>query len=231
MLNTDQNLRDQREIAATASGGTSSEPIYTTFEEVINQLDLRGDCLDFGAGMGSLTSRLHSLNRFSSVTAIDIINRPGNLDSSIKWISRDLNIASDLPCESFDIIVASEVIEHLENPRFIAREWFRLLRPGGILLISTPNNESFRSIAALICRGHFIAFSDTCYPAHITALVRKDIERILKEVGLSSLEFVFTNVGGIPKLPKLSWQRVSGGLLQGLRYSDNLIAIARKIDK
>ncbi len=228
MIDTIKNLKLQREIAANASKGTSSEQIYNTFEEVINRLDVCGDCLDFGAGMGNLTCRLQSMNRFSSITATDLINRPNNLDDSIRWINNDLNIASNFPPESFNTIVASEVIEHLENPRFIAREWFRLLRPGGTLIISTPNNESFRSLLSLVWRGHFIAFSDTCYPAHITALLRKDIERILTEVGFSTPEFVFTNIGGIPKIPQFTWQQASQGLLQGLRYSDNLLAIAYK---
>lgn len=228
MLNTVKSLGLRREIAANASKGISSEPIYKTFEEVINRLDVRGDCLDFGAGLGNLTCRLQLMNRFSSITATDLINRPNNLDDSIMWINNDLNIASNFPPESFNTIVASEVIEHLENPRFIAREWFRLLRPGGTLIISTPNNESFRSLLSLVWRGHFIAFSDTCYPAHITALLRKDIERILTEVGFSTPEFVFTNIGGIPKLPQFTWQQASQGLLQGLRYSDNLLAIAYK---
>lgn len=81
---------------------------------------------------------------------------------------------------------------------------------------------------ALLLQGHFVGFSDTCYPAHITPLLRKDIERILNEAGFSMSKFVFTNVGSIPKLPRLHWQTVSGGIFRGLHYSDNLIAVARK---
>jgi len=65
-------------------------------------------------------------------------------------------------------------------------------------------NEAI-DLIALVLRGHFVAFSDTCYPAHITALVCKDIERILTEAGFSVPEFIFTNVGWIPKFPKLHW--------------------------
>jgi 2-polyprenyl-3-methyl-5-hydroxy-6-metoxy-1,4-benzoquinol methylase len=133
-----------------------------------------------------------------------------------------------MPDRTFDVIVSAEVIEHLENPRAVAREWFRLLRPGGTLIFSTPNNESWRSLFALLLQGHFVAFSDSCYPAHITALLRKDMERILTEVGFSVPTFVFSNVGGIPKFPTLHWQTVSAGLLKGVRYSDNVLAIAKR---
>lgn len=225
-MSTNQTLKLQRQLASLASSGISCEPIYNTFEQVLTQLDLKGKVLDFGAGTGNLTQRLQTLGYFSSIVAIDIMPRPDSVDESVSWISWDLNETIDIPAQTFDVIVSAEVIEHLENPRAVAREWFRLLRPGGTLVLSTPNNESWRSLVALVLRGHFVAFSDSCYPAHITALLRKDLERILTEAGFSVPKFVYTNSGGIPKLPQLHWQTISAGLFKGLRYSDNLLAIA-----
>jgi 2-polyprenyl-3-methyl-5-hydroxy-6-metoxy-1,4-benzoquinol methylase len=227
-LSINQTLKLQRQLASVASRGVSEEPVYRAFEQVLTQLDLKGDILDFGAGAGYLLRRLQALGHFTSLTAIDLMPRPVSIDESVTWHSWDLNEAVDIPDRTFDVIVSAEVIEHLENPRAVAREWFRLLRPGGTLIFSTPNNESWRSLIALLLRGHFVYFSDTCYPAHITALLRKDIERILSEAEFSQPKFVFTNVGGIPKLPQLHWQTVSGGLLRGLRYSDSLLAIAKR---
>jgi SAM-dependent methyltransferase len=40
---------------------------------------------------------------------------------------------------TFDLVVALEVIEHLEQPASQLREWRRVLRPGGLLLVTTPN--------------------------------------------------------------------------------------------
>jgi hypothetical protein len=82
---------------------------------------------------------------------------------------------------------------------------------------------------ALLVRGHYVAFLDSCYPAHITALLRKDLARILTEAGFSDVRFHFTNHGGLPKLPSVSWQKVSLGLLKGCRFSDNLIATAKVV--
>jgi len=124
--------------------------------------------------------------------------------------------------------VAAEIIEHLENPRFVARELFRLLQPGGSLLLTTPNNESWRSLISLAVRGHYVAFNDGSYPAHITALLRADIVRILMEAGFDSPVFDYSDHGGIPGWPMLAWQQISMGLLRGLRFSDNLLALARK---
>jgi len=226
LLTTNQILKDHRQLAAAASGGISSEPVYSTFEQVLTQLDLRGDLLDFGAGTGNLTQRLQALTRFKSIAAVDLMPRPAAIGESIKWVSCDLNHSIDIPDQTFDVIVSAEVIEHLENPRAVVREWFRLLRANGTLIFSTPNNESWRSLVALLLKGHFVYFGDTCYPAHITALLRKDIERIMVEAGFPKPKFIFTNTGSIPKFPKLYWRTFSGGLLRGLRYSDNLLAIA-----
>jgi 2-polyprenyl-3-methyl-5-hydroxy-6-metoxy-1,4-benzoquinol methylase len=225
-----QPLNSYRRFAADASCGISNDTIYGTFERIVSEITLSGDLLDFGAGKGILTERFISLGRFNSITAIDIVPRPHNLNASVTWHCCDLNEPPDIPNESFDVIVSAEVIEHLENPRATAREWFRLLSPRGTLILSTPNNESWRALVALVMRGHFVDFGDSSYPAHITALVRKDIERILIEAGFSSLRFVFSNVGGVPKLPWIQWQKLTGGFLKGLRFSDNLFAIATKID-
>jgi 2-polyprenyl-3-methyl-5-hydroxy-6-metoxy-1,4-benzoquinol methylase len=110
----------------------------------------------------------------------------------------------------------------------VVREWFRLLKPGGWLLFSTPNNESVRSLLALVCRGHYSAFGETSYPAHITALLRKDLERITREAGFEMIQFHFTDHGILPKAKRLTWQVLSAALLRGLRFSDNLLAVCRK---
>jgi 2-polyprenyl-3-methyl-5-hydroxy-6-metoxy-1,4-benzoquinol methylase len=225
-----RSLDAQRHTAALASGGGSNEVIHRLFLKIVEDLDLGGDVLDFGSGTGALTRCLASLGRFSSVTAIDLIEFEPRCSDSVVFMTSDLNESTDLKSSMFDVIVAAEVIEHLENPRAVAREWFRLLKPGGVLIFSTPNNESWRSLMALLVRGHFVAFGDSCYPAHITALVRKDIERILLESGFTPPRFFFTDTGGIPKLPGVKWQTISGGLLKGLRYSDNLVAVSQKMN-
>jgi len=221
-------LKFNRLKAAEASGGISNNVIYSMFERILIQIDAKGDILDFGAGAGNLTKRLQKMQRFSAITAADLLGRPPGISEQIEWLNCDLNDKIAAPDKSFDVIISAEVIEHLENPRALMREWSRMLRPGGKLVFSTPNNESWRSLLALLWRGHFVVFGDTCYPAHITALLRKDIERILKETAFSAPKFIFTNVGRFPKFPQLTWQSISFGFLKGLRFSDNLMVISQK---
>ena len=228
LTKSDYTLKEHRLHAAEASGGISSDIIYNRIIEVIHGLDLRGKALDFGAGTGNLTRLLLKLGRFDQIAGADILARPEQLPPDIAWHCLDLNEGESVPPSSFDTVISAEVIEHLENPREVAREWCRILKPGGTLVMSTPNNESIRALVSLLVRGHYVAFDDSSYPAHITALLRKDLVRILTEAGFSQVRFEFTNTGGIPKMPLVSWQQISFGLLKGCKFSDNLIAIASK---
>lgn len=221
-------LRHRRKEASEMSKGASDGPIYVAIEARLQAAGAGGDLLDFGAGVGRLTAILHASGRFRSVTGADLYPRSGGLAADIRWVVGDLNDRLPAASESFDTIVAAEVIEHLENPRAVCRELFRLLRPGGTVVLSTPNNESLRAVAALLMRGHFVAFGETSYPAHITALTRLDLERVLTEAGFAAPEFSYTEVGGIPGMPARTWQSVLGPIARGVRFSHNVVVTARK---
>ena len=222
------SLKLKRQSAAQASGGISDDTIYRLFENVLKTHCATGKVLDFGAGMGVLSQRLYNMQMFELVTGVDIMARPKGIEPSVGWHCQDLNDSTDFTSESFSVVVSAEVIEHLENPRAVVREWFRLLKPKGLLLLSTPNNESLRSMSALIFRGHYANFGETSYPAHITPLLRKDLQRIMRETGFDDPQFYYTDHGMVPKCTRLSWQVLSFGYLGGLRFSDNVLVATHK---
>lgn len=224
---TSETLAQARRQASEMSGGSSGEPIYRAILRTVADLDLHGSVLDFGAGTGSFTQQLMESSRFSSVAAADLMPPPAGFNA-VHWIVGDLNDPLPVADRTFDTVIAAEVIEHLENPRAMARELFRITKCGGIVIVSTPNNESWRALISLVLRGHYVEFCNGSYPAHITALVRKDLERIFREAGFETPHFRFTDYGGLPGKPTVSWQRLSGGLLKGTRFSDNIITICRK---
>ena len=221
-------IADWRAAAAAASGQTSGDFIYRLFERTIREFGIAGHLLGFGAGTGELARRMQGIGKLESVTCIDLMRPAGLAETGLRWDIADLNDKTPYEDQCFNVIVSSEVIEHLENPRAIVREWFRLLKPGGWLFFSTPNNESLRSILALAFRGHYQAFGDDSYPAHITALLHKDMERIVMEAGFELKGFRYTNYGTIPKLRRVSWQMLSVGLLSGKRFSDNVLTVCRR---
>lgn len=60
----------------------------------------------------------------------------------------------DFQPASFDVLILSEVLEHLREPKDVLRKLHRYVRPGGLVLASSPNISHWRVIAKLI-GGHF----------------------------------------------------------------------------
>jgi SAM-dependent methyltransferase len=131
----------------------------------------------------------------------------------------------DLPDAVADVAVAVETIEHVENPRALARELCRLVRPGGYVVITTPNQLSMMAKMSLCLMNVFPAFKERpgSYPAHITALLEIDLLRIARECKLEDIAPIYTNQGRIPLTPR-HWP----SFFRGRAFSDNMGIIGRK---
>jgi 2-polyprenyl-3-methyl-5-hydroxy-6-metoxy-1,4-benzoquinol methylase len=156
---------------------------------------------------------------------VDLIRYEQFPNGAATFVAADLN--SHLPIEdcTADVVVAVETIEHLENPRAFMRELVRLARPGGLVLVTTPNQLSLLSKLTLLVKNRFNAFTDRDYPAHITALLESDLRRIATECGLADIQVTFTDSGRIPGTP-LNWPSSLG--LGGRLFSDNLLISGMK---
>lgn len=78
-----------------------------------------------------------------------------------------VNLNESLPfrTKSFDDWICIEGIEHIENPHHLIQEANRILRPGGRLILSTPNTLSVKS------RYYFLRFG---YPVHFDLMVKRE---------------------------------------------------------
>lgn len=90
--------------------------------------------LDFGCGKGQLLQTLHYFG-FRDLTGADaFIEGDIELPTAVRILKRPL---SELE-PAFDLIIMSHSFEHLPDPKAALRDAFRLLRPGGHLLITMP---------------------------------------------------------------------------------------------
>ena len=226
MTAADASLARWRAAAAQASGGTSEEALYATALAWVEAERLGGRALDYGAGTGTLVGLLCGTKRFDPVIGADLMARPSDLSEGAEWLSQDLNQPLAFPDASFDALVSVEVIEHLENPRAIARDWFRLLKPGGRLFFTTPNADSWRSLVTLALKGHHQEFTDENYPAHITALVGADLRRILAEAGFAGIEIGYALTSRL--YGRVTWASLLPGWRPGRRTGKHAVVTATK---
>ena len=111
------------------------EAIYDTVAQILQGFPL-GTLLDVPAGEGALTVRLLSLG--FDVKCCDLHPKIFGLpDVEIK--PGDLSQTLPYPDGSFDYITCIEGLEHIENPHQALREFSRILRPGGQVIVSVPN--------------------------------------------------------------------------------------------
>jgi 2-polyprenyl-3-methyl-5-hydroxy-6-metoxy-1,4-benzoquinol methylase len=206
------------------SHGESDEPIYRAAAGILRSARAAGSLLDIGCGIGRF--REFTKDLASGYTGVDVVRHP-RLPPDVTFLRADLDREPvPVPGNSADIVVAIETIEHLENPRTFCRELARVLRPGGWLVVTTPNQLSLLSVLCLIVRGRFVAFQDAYYPVHRTALLPIDLVRIATECDLSNPQLAFTCSGRIPLTARHYPAVLSQMFPQAL--SDNVLLVARK---
>jgi 2-polyprenyl-3-methyl-5-hydroxy-6-metoxy-1,4-benzoquinol methylase len=203
---------------ARLSLGRSHQLIYRIVAEVLAARDAGGVLADVGCGTGDLWLALRG--RFRSCVGVDAVRYDG-LPADVEFHAADLDAGLPLPDASVDAAAAVEVIEHLENPRAFVRELARVVRPGGWVVVTTPNQLSALSLLTLILKGRFSAFQDTAYPAHRTALLEIDLRRIMTESGLNDLAVTYTGLGRLP-LSGLHYPQALARLAPR-RLSDNVV--------
>lgn len=120
-------------------------------------LEERGDtlrsakALDFPAGNGVTSEVLSKLG--AQVQAVDLF--PEFFRSRAAPVRRgDLSEDFPLPDSEFDLAICQEGIEHVGNQDHVFREFSRVLKPGGTLIITTPNYSNIKSkLSYLLCES------------------------------------------------------------------------------
>jgi len=95
-----------------------------------------GVTLDLGSAQGKLHAYLRKNKKISKLIGVDIVKN-SNVD-----VKGDLNrFPYPFKNNSFDTIVAGEIIEHLKEPCRFLKEIKRILKKNGKLILTTPNSQ------------------------------------------------------------------------------------------
>src|SRR5262249_46756911 len=146
------------------------EAIHDTAVTILNGCS-RGTVLDVPAGEGALAARLidggfdvRCCDLYPEIFRLDGVDiHQGNLDAELPF--------SD---HSFDYVTCLEGLEHIENPQQAMREFARVLKPGGHLIVSVPNILNVEERLKWLLYG---------YTSHFKPISRDDTDRMRDAYG------------------------------------------------
>ncbi len=130
--------------------------MYDRFSDVIHEHVHAGDVmLDAGCGSGRVFQyHFDADQRPDRIVGIDVTTEPkgnGNIDAAAR---ADLG-ALPFRDATFDIAISSHVAEHLTQPERVFGELSRVLKPGGRLLILTPNRWHYVTVSSALLPHSF----------------------------------------------------------------------------
>ncbi|MCP3904355.1 MAG: class I SAM-dependent methyltransferase [Planctomycetes bacterium] len=140
----------------------ASEPLvfsgtldYTGYMALVRDIVASGEpaqrILDMPAGEGQFTAALRESGH--DVTPADLNCRRDD------YVRVDMNEPLPFADEAFDTAICLEGIEHLIDPVQLVRELIRVVRPGGRVILSTPNVGSYYSRLQYLFTGTFFQFA------------------------------------------------------------------------
>lgn len=124
---------------------TSDNPIHQRLYKayVAAEPYINGDVLEVGCGEGRGIALM--MPKATSFTAVDKIEEAleklRTRYPSGKFIGTNIPPLTALADNSYDVVVTFQVIEHIEDDHLFLKEIQRVLRPGGMALVTTPNRK------------------------------------------------------------------------------------------
>jgi SAM-dependent methyltransferase len=148
--------------------------------EFVRGLPEVADALDLGCGDGRLTAEL----RAGSVTGADVSRVALERAAAHVPDARLVLLQPDEPLpfqdSSFDLVLSTEVLEHVRDVQLLLSEARRVLRPGGLLAVSTPAHSRWTALR-LLARGWESEFQPLS--PHLRFFTRRSLTALLDELG------------------------------------------------
>ena len=103
------------------------------------------DVVDIGCGVGDLLAEVRQRKPGVEVSGLDFSQKAVDAAATTFPNSKFMQFVIDriLPYETagFDVVMCTDVLEHLDHPKVIAMELIRICRPGGLVVIVVPDGD------------------------------------------------------------------------------------------
>lgn len=211
---------------------TSATGLHAHVLDQVERLHLPKDSriLDLGCGTGALLARLQMAG-YVNLTGIDIA--PPRECGGIRFMEADLDdLHADIPAGSVDLILAVEVLEHVENMGALLNRLAMMLAPKGRLLVTTPNVHSVEARVRYFLKNDLKQFDKIGDPTHVYPVFVFTFQRVLGRHGFTvDRSWAFPEDGSSPTSRKslrfLAWlARLSG--VRGDPDGDHLCLLISK---
>jgi 2-polyprenyl-3-methyl-5-hydroxy-6-metoxy-1,4-benzoquinol methylase len=149
--------------------------------------------LDVGCGNGATAAQF--LARGCEVVGIDLsatgieLARKNFPTGRFEIMSADEHILENLACEPFDIVISTEVVEHLYAPRTYVAGCYNALRQGGRFICSTPYHGYLKNLVLALLNKHDRHANPLWDGGHIKLWSKRTLGQLLTETGFTNLQF------------------------------------------
>jgi len=176
--------------AATDLAKTSGQSALS-LHKILQAHDVgTGTLLDIGCATGVLIFHMGKLGY--TVAGCDVNAEAVRIATDNGLDAKVGDLASlRYKAESFDIINMGDVLEHVASPYNLLRTAFSLLKPGGTIVISTPNsNSSFALSTLLLSRKTGFPWAHSEAPYHLFEFSPRSILELLRQTGFSASKVI-----------------------------------------
>lgn len=151
-----------------------------------------GNLLDVGSSSGQFM--YWARERDFDPKGVEINKRTADIAQS-NGLDVYEGVLEDAPFErgNFDAVFIGDVIEHVNDPRSLIKASEEMLKPDGLLIISTPNVDCFWSRSTLILYKLFkIPWTSATPPHHLSQFSVNNLNMLMKEAGFSLIKPIFS---------------------------------------